>query len=317
MLFLSSLIQFKLEWLKELKEEEITARAGGCSYDGLRAPALTLPAKPRLMLSYGFFTFARMPDLNSFGPLLTVVGLALTVAGLVLTVGGVFSARRQTRDLARMAADLAVVGERLSTRYLGEAPDYYPEVKGVVDRAKTDLQVSCTLPAIGFFNYYEAWLGLKSALESASLRIKVRCVFGTSESQLHLLREQFREARSDWDSWRANAENAAKLDKFRHRFGNDTDITTPEALFSTMAAALNEIRKATYYDADVIETASRMRMFAWVADSKEAVFVIPAFAPKYVAYAFWTRDSRLINALVTNHQEHRELDQRQTPGANK
>jgi hypothetical protein len=25
-------------------------------------------------------------------------------------------------------------------------------------------------------------------------------------------------------------------------------------------------------------------MYAWVADSKEAVFVIPAFAPKYLAH---------------------------------
>jgi len=254
-----------------------------------------------------------MTDLNSLGPLLTVVGLVLTVAGLVLTVGGVFSARRQTRDLARMAADLAVVGETLSTRYLGEGPDYYPEVKGLVERAKTEVLVSHTLPGIGFFNFYEAWLSLKSALEVASVRIKVRCVFGTADSQIYLLREQFRDAETDWGSWLANAENKAKLEKFRHRFGDAADIAAPEALFRTMATALSEILKSTYHDAEVMETAARMRMFAWVADSREAVFVIPTFAPKYVAYAFWTRDSRLINALVSNHQEHWELDKRQSP----
>jgi hypothetical protein len=82
------------------------------------------------------------------------------------------------------------------------------------------------------------------------------------------------------------------------------------ASFSTAVFRVKETLNSTYHDAEVVPTSAQLRMYAWVADSKEAVFVIPAFAPKYVAYAFWTRDTSIIDSLLSNHQEHLEMNRR-------
>jgi hypothetical protein len=286
-----------------------------------------------------------MIDLNTVGLLL---GLFLTVGGLALTALQGRSANRQAKDLSKMATDLSnvtkqlstmatdlssvtkqlttvgeqlavvgdqlsIVGQRLSTRFLGEAPDYYPELKAVIDRAKNELFVACTLPAVGFFNYYEAWLPVKGSLEMATVRTKVKCVFGEPEAWRGLLSEQFKEAASDWKSWLATDNNAVKLEKFSQRFGGTASIDSSDALFNTMELALKETLTSTYHDAEVVKTPARLRMYAWVADSKEAVFVIPAIAPKFVAYAFWTRDASIISSLLSNHDEHLEMNRRSKP----
>jgi hypothetical protein len=57
---------------------------------------------------------------------------------LALSVWQTILARRQT-------ANLTTIGERLSTRYLGGAPDYFTKVKDVIGRAKGE---SLSLPAM-------------------------------------------------------------------------------------------------------------------------------------------------------------------------
>jgi hypothetical protein len=259
---------------------------------------------------------------NTIGLLLTVIGLFLTVGGLALSAWQTLSARRQTRDLSMMATGLSTVaktivsvgdqlssvGKQLSTRYLGDAPYYFADVKGVVDRAKNDLLVTNTVPAIGLLNHYDDWLSVKFALEMAVIRkVRVKCVFANFETRRAVLREQFREAIADWNGWQARPGNATKLQLLLKRFGQDSTVTTSDTLFETFEIAYEQTIRTTYCQAGVVECSLRPPLNMWVADSKEAVFVIRIFAPKYVAHAFWTRDPSLIAALLTTYQEIFEL----------
>jgi hypothetical protein len=145
----------------------------------------------------------------------------------------------------------------------------------------------------------------------ASVRVKVNCVFGTPEVWRNLVQDQFQDAIDDWASWRSRPDNASNIENFGKRFGGGVSIDSPGALINALEMGFKEALKSTYHDAAKVENVpTPIRTHVWVADAREAVFVMAAVAPKYVAHAFWTRDSRLISAFLNMHQEYLDMSQR-------
>ena len=68
--------------------------------------------------------------------------LLLTVTALALTVIALFISFRQTRDLDK-------IRRSISTQYIGEFPDYIPEITALIERARKEVIIFCDFPTYG------------------------------------------------------------------------------------------------------------------------------------------------------------------------
>jgi hypothetical protein len=88
--------------------------------------------------------------------MITVGGLLLTIVGLVLSIVALMAARQQTTDLK-------LISNSLSTRYLGQFPDYFPDVIDVIKSANKELKLVCTIPIHGVCSKRDGWLLVRAA----------------------------------------------------------------------------------------------------------------------------------------------------------
>ena len=244
-----------------------------------------------------------MSDMN-----INNIGLVLTVVALALAVWQTWAANRQARALL-------LISNALSTKYLGTFPEYMPYVGNLIERAKRELLIICTMPTHGVFSVHEMWLSMKHAIEMALLpdhKVMVSCVFANAATRRTFLEAQFRVAKADWSTWRSNPANASRLQYFLKKFGRGGDIQelTFDGFLNLFDSAANEEFTTTYKGAEVLEVNYRPPLYMWVVDGKEAIFGISTTTPSYIAEAFWTADARLINALINMHRDCRQWAQR-------
>jgi len=232
----------------------------------------------------------------------TVVGLALTIVALGLAIWQASAAHHQTVELTR-------ISNALSTQYLGIFPEYFPQLSRLIESAKHEVLIACTLPVHGIFSNPDGWLSMKHALESAlapSHNIKIRCVFSDYLSQQARLIDQYKQAFTDWDSWLSHSDNTGRIRYFLEKFGNGMTIKElkPDIFIKLiMTASIDEL-KTTLIRAEIFQINYRPPVYMWIADSKEAIFAIPTTTPYFQAQAFWTTDARLISSLIHMHQEY-------------
>lgn len=237
--------------------------------------------------------------------LITVGGLLLTVVGLVLSIVALMAARQQTTDLK-------LISNSLSTRYLGQFPDYFPDVIDVIKSANKELKVVCTIPIHGVYSKRDGWLGTKHELENAENRgVSVFCVFADRTNREDFLKRQFPNAVAQWSTFRTN--NLQKIEIFLKSHGSGTiDALSSNGFFDLFDKAAATELNTTYKSATVKEVAYRPSVYMWIADEKSAVFAISSTAPAFFAEAFRTTDTKLIQSLVRLHREYSD-DGEQNP----
>jgi len=236
----------------------------------------------------------------------TVVGLILTIIALLLSCYQTWAGSLHTQKLT-------TISNALSTRYLGQFPGFFSEVEKVTSNAKDNLLILNSIPLPLVFTDENAWFGLKQSIErSLKLKnIKVSCVFSDKTNQDLFSRKQHDRAVSDWTAWRSEPHNIQKIKSFFDRCDGAGDVNnlTSDGFFHLFEHAAAEAIRTTYKGAVVYEIPFRPPLYSWVADGKEAVFIISSTSPSFRAEAFWTTDSDLIGALVRMHHECRDQGQ--------
>ena len=230
---------------------------------------------------------------------LNFIGLLLTIIALLLSVWQTLAARKQTKNLS-------VISNALSTRYLGEFPDYLLEIGSLMFRAKKEILIVSAIPCNGVFSSPDAWIRQKHAIELAlNQEIEIKCVFAKKEYYMALIQDQFNEAFKNWDNWCNESTNKLKIHKFVKSYSENgsEDISQTDFVDSFEKAALAEMQ-STYRNAKKIEVDQRPPMYMWIIDGKEAIFAVTTTIPSFSSEAFYTTDARLIKSLINIHNEY-------------
>jgi hypothetical protein len=253
---------------------------------------------------------------------LTLLGLFFTIIALCLSIWQTWQthrqmnetrrqseeARRQAEEAYRQTEKLTAISNTLSTRYLGKFPAYYSEIVSVISTAKENLKIVCTIPMHCIYSDHDGWLDGKHALENSlkpSHRIDVSCVFANSSGQRRFLKNQLRDAVTNWSTYRAVPKNENKIKCIFEKYGTgNLDDLTSDGFFDLFETAANQELKTTYNGATVVHVSEISSLYMWVADGKEAVFVISTTEPSFFAEAFWTKDLGLIHALERMHLDY-------------
>ena len=218
----------------------------------------------------------------------------------------------QAAKLDAQAAKLEETQRSLSTRYIGEFPEYLPLIVSLIKQAQKEVLVFCDIPAYGHFSDYTNWLEYRYVIEKQSGKIPVSLTCLNKEWRNKTHDEQFTEKELAWDEWKKEAKIREQLQRYLQINSRSVNVETlSKQEFADMVEETdNQMLSGVFATCDIMEVAAYIPLYFWLVDKKEAIFTIPSYSNKHSEYGFFTSDPRLISAFIEMKERyHREATQ--------
>lgn len=187
----------------------------------------------------------------------------------------------------------------LSTAYVGTFPSFIEKcILPCMENAQKEIRIACDFPSYGSFSVFRIFDRYKKLLESkhhnnVNVSFLVLDEAGREDRTLR----QFGTNEKEWQNLKRDASFSKLFDDFTTRTGTTA---------STLKQFRSELRRleANYVTAfkekipgALKEASISMPLYVWIADDKQAVFVIPTPGPYSEEHGFETKDRDLVNGL--------------------
>lgn len=232
----------------------------------------------------------------------TIGGISLVVGIAAFILGGIQSweARKQTKRLKIHSDALILIANSLSTRYIGQFPDYLNTVTSIIEEAKSELNIIKGNPTPAYFSEPSLWINYSQAIERKShsgISVNIICM-GEKQRKIRLA-QQFPTSKERWEEWlKINETKLIHFLKFGHPNVKIAELDCNkflELLLATQTKMLNDSFKMK--GVDVLEFDQVMPVQVWISDRKQAVFSIQTLPTNTISHGFFTTDQRIVSAL--------------------
>jgi len=194
--------------------------------------------------------------------------------------------------------ELGHVQKAISTQYLGQFPDFLPNVREIVNMARHDLIIACDFPGYGDFSDPDNALKYLQAvrIRQADKRLRVEFTCLDADRRREALLVQF--PASKWGNWRGDSQQRVQVEEFLRLNGRDpANIRTLPQLFAAMDSIDLDVLRQTFLGR-ANQTSEHMQIYFWIADCRRAVFSIASPGGTGIEHGFTTSDRSLIKALL-------------------
>jgi len=242
----------------------------------------------------------------------------VALVALLLGIGHLFEIRAQKKRLAEQSKDIRRLGKiskdhdiilrALSTRRLGQFPDYMTPIAELIEKAEREIVILCDFPAYGSFSAPQEFLRYRHALEqkiSEEKIVRVTCL--DADGRKALTYEQFPEPK--WEEWRSRQKK--RLRAFLHFHGSEADADDLSIEQFAMLLEQEDVRvlDESLLHADKAFINAHLPLYFWLIDGKAAIFSIPSFTEKATEHGFFTLDEHLILGLLDLEARYRRAIQ--------
>src|SRR5438067_76136 len=211
------------------------------------------------------------------------------VASLVLAILAMIVALWHVMGIHRAAKRLEDVQRSLSTRYVGQFPEFFPEIVSLLNSAKREITIFCDFPAYCSFSDPHTFLDYQHTLERKAQQEEVRIIFTClgPDHRVRAVNDQFFQAGQEWEAWKTNLGIRDRLSHFlsKHR-GPPVDKLTKEQFFETLERLEKRTLEETFANATIRELDTYIPLYFWLVDGMKAVFAIPS--ERTLEYGFFT-----------------------------
>jgi hypothetical protein len=237
-----------------------------------------------------------MDDLFSWTKIhITEIMNALALVALALSAYQLHAARQQTKSLE-------LIGDSLTTRYIGEFPDFYAFIIATMSDAKKSVKMIYDLPAYACFSRSTEWLMFEHQLALlAHRKVDIKMAFYAAERRRRMLREQFAyQDNGQWLEWTKEDAIAEKFENFKRMYGRkSSNISDVNGFLELLDKVHDDTAEDFSHLYDAAQISSHISLYAWIIDDKTAIFVIPSYTKEHSEYGFTSKDARVVAALST------------------
>jgi len=228
-------------------------------------------------------------------PSLPILGLVLTVAALLISSWQTWLAHSQTQDLT-------AIKESLSTRFLGQFPDYTDDIAELIDSAEREVRIVCDVPGYGIISQPRGWFAMHQAIQrKAQQGVDITATFYDLAQRDRIVTEQINQLPNRLKTWTApGSPMRDSLQNFIQRYGNDLSIDelTFDQYLAVSRDAHEQVLDTTYFGVNHHTTARQLPLYFWLVDGREAIIAIPTYGDASTEYGFRTTDGNFIEALA-------------------
>lgn len=239
------------------------------------------------------------------------------IFGLLCAVVALIVGLVHIREIHSTLKTLHDVQDSLSTRFIGQFPEFFPEIVTLLKSAKREIVIFCDLPAYASFSDPHTFLDYQQTLErkikDEEVRTTLTCL-GPAFRQNAIV-EQFFGNGVEWNEWKNHLEHKKSLRRFLalHKRTTPIDELAKEEFLKILEAIGNRTIEDTLAGAEVRQIDTYIPLYFWLIDGMDAVFSIPSSDEITLEYGFATTDQKLISALVEmRDQYHRVAEKRGT-----
>ncbi|MBI1765872.1 MAG: hypothetical protein HYR56_31080 [Acidobacteria bacterium] len=212
----------------------------------------------------------------------------------------------QSLKLQSQLEQLEEVRLALTTRYIGQYLEYFPQIVSIIERAEKEVVLFLNVPAQGCFSDPTNHLRYRQALERKILdeNVNVELTFSNEGLRRASNCERFWKEEPEWGKWKND--NVDKVTKFlsTYKKGQSVSELTVSEFIEILAGVDSSLLKREFVNADCREIDAGLTIGFCLADGKIAVFVLNPFMDNSTSYGFMTSDTKLISAL--NELSHRQ-----------
>ncbi|HET9677654.1 MAG TPA: hypothetical protein VFP21_09140 [Solirubrobacterales bacterium] len=238
--------------------------------------------------------------------ILAVIAVLVGVIALVFASKQYFDARvtleklaDSTSSLDGVSRSLSHVQQSISTRTIGDFPDFLEEITKVLGGAEKEVWICCDVPGYGLISSPKLFFRYLEQLQVKSLRVPIHMV--TSQGPLlEDLRRRIHEV--GWDAYSSKyAEGITEMME-RYHLGPESMLElSGEKYVELLGEAQGKIVRSLDPDTrkiDVTDTNSIVPLQFWVVDGTDAVFALARYTKQAREVGFRTSDRGLIQALI-------------------
>lgn len=229
-----------------------------------------------------------------------VVSLFLGLIALAFSIYQTRESNKQSERLNKQSNSLSMITDSLSTKYIGEFPDYLSTITTLIEKAENEVRIIKTTPVQAYFTKPILWVNYSQALERkvrSGVSIKIICL--DENGRKKRLQLQYLKPEEEWNIWKAN--NINKINEFiRYRHQNvNTELLKSKEFINLLMSTQNELIKESFIlkGIEVTEINQIIPVQAWIIDASQAVFTIQTLPLQTVGHAFLTSDPRIVAAL--------------------
>lgn len=239
-----------------------------------------------------------------------------SIVGVILAIAGLVFAALQYRDAQKLADDLLVIRDSLSTRFIGEFPSYIPNITELIKQARNEIIIVSPVPSYGHFSSHRAYIDYRNAITTKLAEgVFVSFICHGRDQRMQRFRQRFlgsdgRSAAENWASKLRGDDFQERIKAFIKReepslLSEISERVTPELLpfekFESLVEAVHDRTLRNDFRNTVLNcTSVELPVYFWVVDGKRAVFSIANYGVGESGLGeigFITSDSKLISAL--------------------
>ena len=133
---------------------------------------------------------------------ISMISLWVGIVALMVALIQSRESSKQTKHLQEQYASLTLIKESLSTRYLGQFPEYLFHLAKLIDSAKSDIHIIKGNPIPAYFSAPSIWMNYHHALERKSLEgIQINIICMDARQRDIRLIQQFPNSQQEWENW--------------------------------------------------------------------------------------------------------------------
>lgn len=201
---------------------------------------------------------------------------------------------------------LVKVEGSITTRSVGSFPDHIPAITRILESAQKEIYIASEggYGATTATHLYIPYA--RTIQEKGAKGVTINMLVPDAELMKYHRKTQF-------DSWEIMAEKegvAELLLRIKRRLRLLEPIQSFEEFTDALECEENQARSELTRYATMYSVTSLLPVNFWISDNVEAVFAIKSFEDDVFTYAFETRDTKLIEALIGSWHFHKS-----SPGA--
>jgi len=193
------------------------------------------------------------------------------------------------------------ISHSITTRFLGEMPDYLGAITKIVKESQHEIDICCSSITHGILSDHIAWTDFRFAIaDRLNHGIKVRIIAGNEEVRRLIHRSQFEQAYNDWGEWlRQSSPLVSRTRQFINHYSTITALEchTPETFKKDVLALSRQAIHEWFKIAEITEIDNYVPVYYWIVDGTQAVFAIGSIASRSTIQGFLTSDLGLITSL--------------------
>jgi hypothetical protein len=224
---------------------------------------------------------------------------------LVLAVLAMLVALWHVRSIHKTAKKLDDVQRSLSTQYIGQFPEFFPQIVSLIESARHNIVIFCDSPAYTCFSDHPTFIDYAHALErkaqQSGMTIALTC--SGPEYRSRTARKQFPTLPEEWNRRKDDLIFKERLGYFlgAHLKAPTIDEITSDQFLQLIAETERRALEDTFAKAETREIEVYLPLHFWLVDNMKAIFAIPKDTAEY---GFQTNDSKLIEALVVMRDQY-------------